>query len=93
VIGRSITRSPSIACCYAALAGLAERAGSGVSPEEAAKVAAKAMEFLCKSVGNRLRNPNELCIESALDLLRDRFDFKKLVAELGNNPPALQEKK
>ena len=39
------------------------------------------------------RNTNELRIESALDPLRDRPDFKKLMAELEKNAPPQQEKK
>ena len=39
------------------------------------------------------RTTNELRIESALDPLRDRADFKKLVAELVKNSPSQQEKK
>ena len=39
------------------------------------------------------RNVNELRIESALDSLRDRTDFNKLVAELDKKSPPQQEKK
>ncbi len=81
-----------IACCHAVLAGLAGQAGSGVSTEEGEKAVAKAMEFLRRSIANGLRNPNDLRIESALDPLRDRTDFKKLVTELEKNAPTQQVK-
>ena len=70
------------ACCHAALAGLAGRAGSGVSAAEGEEEAARAMEWLGRAIANGFRNTNLLRIESALDPLRNRADFKKLVAEL-----------
>ena len=82
-----------MACFHAALAGLAGRAGSDVSAAKGKVEAAKAMEWLGRAVGNGYRNTNELRIESAFDPLRDRADFKKLVTELGKNPPAQNEKK
>ena len=81
------------ACCHAALAGLAGRAGSGVSAAEGEEEATKAMEWLGKAVANGYRNTNKLRIESALDPLRDRADFKKLMAELEKNAPPQFEKK
>ena len=81
------------ACCHAALAGLAGRAGSGVSAAEGEAEAARAMEWLGRAVANGYRNTNQLRIESALDPLRDRADFKKLMAELEKNSPPQQEKK
>jgi len=82
-----------IACCHGALAGLAGRAGSGVSAAEGEFETARAMEWLGRAVANGYRNTNELRIESALDPLRDRSDFKKLVADLEKNSPPPQEKK
>ena len=76
------------ACCHATLAGLAGRAGSGVSAAEGEQEAAKAMECLGRAVANGYRNANEFRIESALDPLRNRPDFKKLMAELEKNSPA-----
>ncbi len=70
------------ACCHAALAGLAGQAGSGVSAAEGEAAAAKAMDYLCRAVAVGYRNANQLRIESALDPLRDRADFNKLMAEL-----------
>jgi hypothetical protein len=82
-----------MACCHAALAGLAGRAGSGVWAAEGEDAAARAMEWLPKAVANGYRNTNELRIKSALDPLRDRADFKKLMAELERNSPLQHEKK
>ncbi len=81
------------ACSHAALAGLAGLAGSGVSAAEGEQEAAKAMEWLRRSVATGFRNANLLRIESALDPLRDRADFKKLMAELEKNSSAQQAKK
>ncbi len=82
-----------LASCHAALAGLAGRAGSGDSPAEAEAEAARAMECLRRAVASGFRNTNQLRIESALDPLRNRSDFKKLVAELEKNSPSQQQKK
>ena len=81
-----------IACCHAAHAGLAGRAGSGVTAAEGESEAARAMEWLGRAVANGFRNANLLRIESALDPLRERSDFKKLVAELLKDIPPHQEK-
>ena len=51
------------------------------------------MEWLRRAVANGYRNANQLRIESALDPLRDRADFKKLMAELEKNTPSQQEQK
>jgi hypothetical protein len=82
-----------MACCQAALAGLTGRAGSGVSLAEGEKAAAKAMEWLRRAVANGYRNTNQLRIESALDSLRNRPDFKKLMAELEKKSSFQQAKK
>jgi hypothetical protein len=70
------------ACCHAALAGLAGRAGSGVSAAEGEIEAARAMEWLSRAVAMGYRNANELRIESALDPLRTRDDFRLLIMDL-----------
>jgi hypothetical protein len=70
------------ACCHAALAGLAGRAGSGVSAGEREAAAAKAMDYLRQMVAMGYRNANELGIESALDPLRSRDDFRRLMMDL-----------
>ena len=82
-----------IACCHAALAGLAGRAGSGVSAAEGEEAAARAMEWLGRAVANGYRNTNQLRIESALDPLRNRADFKKLMAELEKKSPRRSKRK
>ena len=82
-----------LACCHAVLAGLAGQAGSGVPASEAEAEAAAAMECLGRAVASGYRNTNELRIESALDPLRDRPDFKKLRAELERNSPLQHEEK
>jgi hypothetical protein len=82
-----------MACCHAALASLTGRVRSGVSAAEGEAAAAKAMEWLQRAVANGYRNTNQLRIESALDPLRDRSDFKKLVAELEMSSSPQHEKK
>ncbi len=81
------------ACCHAALAGLAERPGSGVLSDEGKAEATRAIKWLLRAVAAGYRNTNEIRIESALDSLRDRPDFQKLMAELENNSQAHQDKK
>jgi serine/threonine-protein kinase len=71
----------NVSCCHAALAGLAGVARSGVSAAEAARAADKAMELLTQSVKLGIRNTNEFRIESALDSLRERRDFRLLMID------------
>jgi tetratricopeptide (TPR) repeat protein len=71
-----------MACCHAALVGLAGLAGSGVSAAEAQDEAARAMEWLRRAVAMGYRNVSELRIESALDVLRSREDFQFLMMDL-----------
>ena len=70
------------ACCHATLAGLAGRAGSGVSVAEGQIEAVRAMEWLDRAVAMGYRNANELRIESALDSLRSHDDFRLLMMDL-----------
>jgi tetratricopeptide (TPR) repeat protein len=70
------------ACSHGALAGLAARRESGVSAAEGGKEAASAMEWLRRAVAKGYRNANEIRIESALDPLRGREDFKKLLDKI-----------
>jgi hypothetical protein len=87
-IGLSEGLSPSLwnlfqtACCHAALAGLAGRAGSGVSAAEGSEEATRAMGWLRRAVGVGYRNANEVRIESALDPLRSRDDFRLIIMDL-----------
>jgi eukaryotic-like serine/threonine-protein kinase len=78
------------ACCHAALAVLAGRPGSGISAAEGDKEADRAMKWLGRAVAMGYRNASEIRIESALDALRGREDFKKLVAELEQKKSAAQ---
>jgi serine/threonine-protein kinase len=79
------------ACGHAALAGLAARPGSGVTPAEGEGEAARAMEWLGRAVAMGYGNVNELRIESALDSLRSREDFKKLMKQLEEKAAKGQE--
>ena len=87
-LGMSEGLSPSpwslfeTACCHAALAGLAGRAGSGVSAAEGSEEATRAMGWLRRAVGVGYRNANEVRIESALDPLRSRDDFRLIMMDL-----------
>ena len=71
----------SLACSHAALAGLAGQEGTGVSAAEGKAHADQAMPLLRKSVDG-YGNIHEYRAESALDSLREREDFKKLLAEM-----------
>ncbi len=71
-----------IACCHAGLAGLAGRRGSGVSNEEGAEWAEKAMTGLRQAVAMGYRNPDAYRTESVLDPLRNRDDFRLLTLDL-----------
>ncbi len=81
------------ACCQAALAGLAGRPGSGVSAVDGEEAVARAMECLGGAVANGYRDANELRIEPSLGSLRNRPDFKKLMAKLEKKTPSQQVKK
>jgi eukaryotic-like serine/threonine-protein kinase len=80
------------ACCRAALAGLAGNDGSGVSAAEAKPEADQAMALLRKAVDMGYRNAAKFRTESALDPLRKREDFQKLLQEVETPPPAKPEK-
>lgn len=81
------------ACCHAALAGLAGRDRSGISAEEGEAEATRAMELLRRAFTVGYRHFHAIRIETALDPLRKRDDFKKLMAELEKAPPPQHEKK
>ena len=70
------------ACCHACLSELGNRPGSGVSAEEGRAETDRAVSWLRKAVTAGFGNPDAFRVESALDPLRGREDFKKLVAEL-----------
>jgi eukaryotic-like serine/threonine-protein kinase len=70
------------ACCHAALADLAGRVGSGVSTAEGEAETGKAVEELGRAVAMKHWSANELRIESALDSLGSREDFRMLMNDL-----------
>jgi tetratricopeptide (TPR) repeat protein len=70
------------ACCHALLASLAGRAESGVAIAEGRTAADRAIECLRQAVELGYRNANELRIESALDSLRSRDDFRLLMLDV-----------
>jgi hypothetical protein len=70
------------ACCHAGLSELGNQPGSGVSAEEGRAETDRAMNWLRKAGAAGFGNPDYYRIESALDPLRGREAFKKLVAEL-----------
>jgi eukaryotic-like serine/threonine-protein kinase len=78
----SVEEVVEMACCHAALAGLAGRARSGVSAAEGEEEARASIEWLHRAVATGYRNGNELRIESALDPLRDRDDFRMMIMDL-----------
>ena len=71
----------AIACSHAALAGLAGQEGTGVSAAEGKAHADQAMALLRKAVDG-FRDIHDYRTEGALDPLREREDFKKLLTEL-----------
>jgi hypothetical protein len=81
-----------IACSHAALAGLAGQEGAGVSDAEGKFQASQAMGLLKKAVDMGYRDAAGFRTESALDPLREREDFKNLLAELDKPSPPGPEK-
>ena len=78
------------ACCHAMLAGLAGINGAEVSAAEGNAEADRAMALLRKAVGMGYRDA-AFRTESTLDPLRQREDFKELLAELEKPSPATPE--
>ncbi len=76
----------------ATLAGLAGRDG-GVSAAEGKAEADQAMALLRKAVGMGYRDASRFRTDSALDPLRQREDFQKLLQELEQKSAAKPEKK
>ena len=71
-----------IACAHAALAGLAGRAGSGVSAAEALSDADAAMALIRNAIEMGNRTVSIYRTEDALDPLRSRDDFRMLMMDL-----------
>jgi tetratricopeptide (TPR) repeat protein len=69
------------ACCHGALAGLAGKAGSGLTAEEGASHAEKAMAILQQVSASGYLDPDLLRVEPGLDPLRSRDDFRLLMMD------------
>ncbi len=65
-----------LACCHAALSGVVSQ------PETAAAHAEKAMALLNRTAGMSFRSPDTFRHETALEPVRNRDDFKKLMTDL-----------
>jgi tetratricopeptide (TPR) repeat protein len=79
---QSVEEVFEMACCHAMLRSLAVRPGSGVSAAEGEDEGGKSMERLRRAVAMGYRNRIQLRLESALDPLRARDDFERLVRDL-----------
>lgn len=71
-----------VACMHATLASLAGRSGSGVSTSEGPGAADRAMELLRAALTLGRRAPGPFRTERALDSLRNRDDFRRLLLDL-----------
>ena len=80
------------ACSHAAFVGLADHAEAGVSAAEASREADVAMALLKKAVSRGYGSAAAFRTEDALDPLRKREDFNKLVEELEKPAPAKPER-
>ena len=70
------------ACCHAALAGLAQSPGTGVSAEAGPAEADVASDLLRRAVGMGYCDRDTFCTETALDSIRNRPDFRLLMMDL-----------
>jgi eukaryotic-like serine/threonine-protein kinase len=70
------------ACAHAALAGLGDQPGSGVSAAQAASEVDTAIASLHRAIDTGYRSPGALPTEDALHPLRGRQDFKLLMMDL-----------
>jgi tetratricopeptide (TPR) repeat protein len=71
-----------LACCQALQAGMAGKDGSGIPADAGPAEAAKAMEVLRKAVAAGYRHLHDLRTDAGLDPLRQRNDFRQLLAKL-----------
>jgi serine/threonine protein kinase/tetratricopeptide (TPR) repeat protein len=71
-----------LACCHAQLAGMAGDARSRVTAEQGVAEAEQAMNLLQQAIAAGYDGLGRLRTDTALDTLRSREDFKKLVKEL-----------
>jgi serine/threonine protein kinase/tetratricopeptide (TPR) repeat protein len=74
------------ACCSAGLSALAGREGSGVPAAQGSVEADRAMAFLARALALGGDSLAACRTEAALDPLRGREDFKKLMADLEREP-------
>jgi tetratricopeptide (TPR) repeat protein len=79
---RSEASTFEAACCHATLSDVAGREGSGVPARDAPTEADQAIDLLRKALVLGFRDADTVRTESALDPLRSRADFKKLLLEL-----------
>ena len=77
------------ACCHAALAGFAAEAASGINAADAKSEAGEAVRSLQIAVRGGYRTPAYFHTKD-LDPLRDRADFKALLAELNKRKNVTQ---
>jgi hypothetical protein len=78
----SVRNRYNLACFHALLAGVATEAGSGLTADEGAAAAERAMAALRQAVAAGYSNAAQLRTEAALDALRQREGFRKLLKEL-----------
>ena len=71
-----------MACCHAALAGLAGKPGSGVSAIERDDHTLRAMELLSRAIAMGNRFAPMFATDRGLDPLRSRDDFRLLMMDL-----------
>ena len=69
-------------CCHAGLSGLSVQRGSGVSAKEGSDQAQSAIDWVRRAVFAGYTNPDAYRYESALDPVRDRPEFKKVMTDL-----------
>ena len=86
LFGALTTRPPDLlvemAGCQALLSVLAGKRGAGVSPKEGVDATAEALRLLHQAIAAGYANRDGLASDGSLDPLRQREDFKKLLAEL-----------
>jgi eukaryotic-like serine/threonine-protein kinase len=70
------------ACCRSSMAGLAGKAGSGISSAEGAAYAEGAMALLRRAIAGDYRELDHVQAEHGLDPLRSRPDFQLLMMDL-----------
>jgi tetratricopeptide (TPR) repeat protein len=82
-----------LACCHAMQVLLAGKNGSGVPASAGPAETDKAMDLLRKAVAAGYQDPYDFRTDAGLESLRQRSDFKKLLAELAEKTKAHQREK